>query len=98
MSYKQGVPQTTTDVEIVLSFRVGEVDTKAFQPKHVDVHLSNSQRQAMKRLTNAWQGVPLKDGRLVRSGPDVIRRLLELIEDQASQALGVAASKGLSCR
>lgn len=98
MSHKQGVPQESPDVEIVLSFRVGEIDHGAFQPRHVDVHLTASQRRAMKRLVNAWRGVPLNGGRLVQSGPDVIRRILELVEDQANQALGVAASKGSSCR
>ena len=98
MSKQQEASQLGTDREIVLSFRLGDVDPLAFQPKHVDVHLTASQRRALKRLTNAWQGVPLNNGRLVQGGPDVIRRLLELIEDQAGRAVDVAVPEGSTCR
>lgn len=79
----QAQPRTMSDIQTaLLEVPLAAVPPDVYLPQHVDVQLNTQdQRMALKRLQLALESKPtrLASGRLVTSGNDTFRWLLEQI-------------------
>jgi len=77
----------TVEITVKLRVAVG-VESSAYRPNHIDMHLDATQSEALKALHVASVNEPQKlaAGRWVQTPPDVVRHLLEQVAAAMSPA------------